>query len=96
MVVWRRIGSHRRIKRTSSGSGPPPQDNAVSLNGCGCGCGRRGYKTFLRLLREFIEATVYWNDLTFLPWFALLTNIVTINTTDGSEEGSSRVGTRSY
>lgn len=62
MVVWRRIGSHRRIKRTSSGSGPPPQDNAVSLNGCGCGCGRRGYKTFLRLLREFIEATVYWND----------------------------------
>ena len=67
MVVWRRIGSHCRIKRTSSGSGPPPQDNAVSLNGCGCGCGcgcgRRGYKTFLRLLREFIEATVYWNDM---------------------------------
>ena len=65
MVVWRRIGSHCRIKRTSSGSGPPPQDNAVSLNGCGCGCGcgRRGYKTFLRLLRESIEATVYWNDM---------------------------------
>jgi hypothetical protein len=33
----------------------------VNLNGGGCA--RRGYKTFLRLLREFIEATVYWNDI---------------------------------
>lgn len=51
---------HRRleIKRTS---GELVQGNAVNLNGGGCA--RRGYKTFLRLLREFIEATVYWNDI---------------------------------
>ena len=29
----------------------------------GGGCARRGYKLFLRLLREFIEVTEYENDV---------------------------------
>lgn len=42
------------MKRTSR---EPVQGNTVT----GDGCGRRGYKTFLRLLRDFIEASEYGN-----------------------------------
>jgi hypothetical protein len=45
------------IKRTSGE--PTPSGNTAT----GGGCTRRGYKTFLRLLREVIEVTEYGNDI---------------------------------
>ena len=45
------------IKRTSGE--PTHSGNTVA----GGGCTRRGYKIFLRLLREFIEVTEYGNDV---------------------------------
>jgi hypothetical protein len=48
----------RRVK-TRRTSGEPVQGNTVT----GDGYGRRGYKTFLRLLHEFIEVSEYGNDI---------------------------------
>jgi hypothetical protein len=47
-------------KRTSDEAGC---SGATGTGSRGGGCTRRGYKTFLRLLREFIEVTENGNDI---------------------------------